>query len=321
MATIKDPFSGETIETPSADGRKPSWDPDAPQHDQMIDWVLGDDHARVEEAFDQFSITTTNLLHYARSAEMVDRLVGLGADVNQTYHDFRVRNPDEPLTESSAYTPLQFAVAYGSKETFDRLLEKGADFEIGGGERPLMLALDRPISDGPEFAAMANDLLDKGARVLTEGNEKPALIQAVQNGQDGSLVKRLLEAGADPTQGFENEGTALHNVRNHQADVVDQLLDHGAKINAPVSDEDPTTPLEAVVHRGAPKAVERLIERGADAEQVTQSPRWPVMMQSQRASVRAAVGIVESTTLSRAAEQAQEQPEDEVAPRRQRARL
>ena len=217
------------------------------------------------------------------------------------------------------------AVAHGNKDVFDRLMAHKADLEIGGDQRPLMLALDRPPSHGPAFAGMANDLLDAGARVITEQGEKPALVQAVANGQDTVLVKRLLDAGADPNQSFEsqsdeNAGTPLHNVRSNRPDVVDLLIDYGANVNAPVSNANPATPLEAAVHSGAPNVAERLIERGADAEPVTQSHRWDIMMRSKRESVRAAASVVESAALSRAAEQTQEQPEDEVAPRR-RVRL
>jgi len=332
MATIKGPLSGKILSDASPDGRKPAWDTEAPQREQVMDWVMHDEHEQVQSAFDRFDLPTTNLLHYANSASMVDRLVGFGADVNQTYHDFRELDPDreEPVTDHSPYTPLQMAVAREKPEAFDRLLEHGADFEIGGDQRPLMLAVDRPPSHGPEFARMAETLLDLGARVHTEPGEKPVLNLAVENNQQVPLVKRLLDSGADPQQGFDNEGTPLHHVKDTQPGVSDLLLDYGANKNTPKSDEDPMTPLESAMLRGQVKTVGRLIEREADVAQVVHSENWARAQNSnpqriREAGIREAAEIVhveyEKRTLRQAAAEATHEQEQAPVPRKIRQRM
>lgn len=295
--------------------RKPVNDRDPPSMDDLQKWVGEDQYDHVKDAFERFDLPTANLLHEARSGAMVDLLVRNGADVNQRYQDEvpeELRGPD-PITgeeqEDRVDTPLQGAVQNGRKEVFDRLLAHKADFEIGGDHRPLMLALGHfpdgylkcygsaypPGCDATAMVEMANTLLDKGARVLAERGEMPALFAAVEQGHQAPMVKRLLEAGGNAQQGFEDRGTPLHHVKDNQPGVVDLLLDYGAKINekpgvvdlpldygAKIINETSynetngteETPLEVAMHNGQIKTAERLIERGANVDELMQGPKW-----------------------------------------------
>jgi len=335
MATIKGPLSGKVLSDASPDGRKPSWHPDAPDPRQMAEWVMEGEEEPLRDAFSRFSLPTTNLLHDARTGSMVDLLVSNGANINEPY-DYRGRDLGED--EAAEFTPLQAAAAYGRKEVFDRLLDLNADIDAGGNDRPLMRALGPHVSSEP-YVEMANTLLDRGARVQAEPGEMPALNLAVKNYHQAPLVKRLLESGADPQQGFENEGTPLHHVKDVQPGVADLLLDYGANKNAPKSDEDPMTPLEAAVFRGQTKTVTRLIEREADVTQVVQSENWAQHSDPQHraptantnrqrireAGIREAAEIVhveyEMRTLRQAAAEATHEQEQAPAPRKIRQRM
>ncbi|HDR8994478.1 TPA: ankyrin repeat domain-containing protein [Burkholderia vietnamiensis] len=293
------------------------------------------------EGFKGFGLSTSNLLHEAQSGAMVDLLVDNGADVDQPYEDEGMDEEQKPWN----YTPLQAAVERGDREVFDRLLAHNADIEIGGDQRPLMIAIGyhpedyttgyQPDQDEATMIGMANTLLDNGARVQAEEGEMPVLLAAVQKGHQATLVQRLLEAGADPTQSFEDHGKALHHVSDKQPGLADLLLDYGANVNEPSYDEandNHETPLEAAMHKGNIKTVERLIERGADAEELVQKPAWSwystlnndprvkatmefvrgVATERERATLHQAVAEVEQDTSPEVAEQ--------PAPRR-RARL
>lgn len=308
--------------------RKPADDPDAPSQDDMASWVRTNEHERVREAFERFELPTTHLLHEARSGAMVDLLVSNGADVDEVLH----AEHSIPAF-SSAITPLQMASSWwrdeDRKEVFDRLLEHGANFEIGGEKRPLMTALGARASLGNVGHDMADALLDRGARVHTEQGEKPVLLEAVENEYDATVVKRLLEAGADPSEDFGGEGTALHHVRDFQPGVVDLLLDYGANVNAPMGDER-ITPLEQAVTRGYPEVVEQLLARGADYHDLVQKPAWEQCKadpycQSSVQSVQNYLNIdIERAALHQAVSEVEQDPAHEVteqpAPRR-RARL
>lgn len=251
--------------------RKPADDPDAPSQDDMASWVRKNEHERVREAFERFELPTTHLLHEARSGAMVDLLVSNGADVDE------VRHYEHSIPAfSRAYTPLQMASSWwrddDRKEVFDRLLAHGADFEIGGDRRPLMRALSTEVGKGSVGYDMADALLDRGARVHAEPGEKPVLLHAVQNGYGEALIKRLLEAGADPQQGFENEGAPLHHVWD-QVGVLHLLVDYGANVNDPLGDNR-TTPLERAVRKGYTDITEALLARGADYKALVQKPDW-----------------------------------------------
>jgi len=273
--------------------RKPVNDRDPPSMDTLREWVEEDQHDHVKDAFERFDLPTTNLLHEARSGAMVDLLVSNGADVNQRYRDEvpqSLRAPN-PITgeeqEDRVDTPLQAAVQNGRKEVFDHLLVHEADVEIGGDQRPLMLALGHlpendwsgypPGTDATAMVEMANTLLDRGARVHAERGEMPAVLAAVERGHREPMVKRLLEAGGNAQQGFEDRGTPLHHVMDNQPGVADLLLDYGAKINETSYDEftgTEETPLEVAMYNGQIQTVGRLIERGANVEELVQGPNW-----------------------------------------------
>lgn len=269
----------DSIDAPSKPARKSHFDPDAPDFGQVKAWVSDGDHESLQEAFDRFDLSTNGLLHSANTGDMVDHLVDLGADVNQPLKDVSIDMVDH-LSDAqiaNALTPLQEATRQGNKDVFDRLLAHGADFEIGGEARPLMLALQRTE---PEAVAMANDLLDRGARVHAESGEYPAILQAVQprHGHGATVVKRLLENGANPNVANSMGVTPLHRA---DAEATDLLCDYGADLNA--QDKHGNTPLHVAMRHGLGSdgsthidRAQRLVERGADIEAKNHEGRTPL---------------------------------------------
>ncbi|HDR8994479.1 TPA: ankyrin repeat domain-containing protein [Burkholderia vietnamiensis] len=312
--------------------RKPANDPDAPLKDDMASWVAKNDHERVRDAFERFELPTTHLLHKARSGAMVDLLVSNGADVNELCPNYEPAMDKGRLIDA---TPLQMVSDWRyddeRKDVFDRLLEHGADIDMGGGDRPLMMALRTSAARGGYGEDVAIALLDRGARAHTEEGEQPVLFEAVQTGYGATVVKRLLEAGADPSENVDGQGTALHHVRDHQPGVVDLLLDYGAKVNAPMGDER-ITPLEQAVSYGHASVVERLLVRGADYRDLVQKPVWEEVKADAHADKQRIVRAVQSyldidkerATLHQAVAEVEQGTSPEVAEQpvaRRRARL
>lgn len=254
--------------------RTPVNDRDPPSMDDLREWVEEDQYDQVKDAFERFELPTTNLLHEARSGAMVDLLVSNGADVDEVVAGY------EPGSDRGRFidaTPLQVVSDWRHdderKDVFDRLLEHGANIDLGGGDRPLMMAVRTSVARGGYGEDVAIALLDRGARAHAEAGEESVLSTAVQTGYGAPVVKRMLEAGADPSQDVNGQGTALHHVRDSQPGVVDLLLDYGANVNAPMGDER-ITPLEQAATYGQAEVVERLLARGADYHDLVQKPVW-----------------------------------------------
>ncbi|KAM3467272.1 hypothetical protein NHJ6243_000303 [Beauveria neobassiana] len=168
--------------------------------------------------------------------EVVERLLGAGADVNTA------------VTKHSGQTALQAASGAGHLEVVERLIDAGADVNAATAEVKQLRALQEVSSSG-HLEGVVDDHLD---RVL-----------------DGHLevVERLLIAKADAdASGLENEGlTALQvaSKRGH-LQVVDFLLGAGADVNADAAPLEGLTALQAASSGGHVTVVERLLYAGAD---------------------------------------------------------
>jgi ankyrin repeat protein len=301
--------------------RKPATDSDAPSMDDLQKWVGKGRYDQVKDAFERFELPTTHLLHKARSGAMVDLLVSNGADVDEVIPGYKLWFDQGRFIDA---TPLQVLADWRyddeRKDVFDRLLEHGANIDLGGGDRPLMMAVRTSVARGGYGEDVAIALLDRGARAHAEEGEESVLSTAVQTGYGATVVKRMLEAGADPSEDFGGEGTALHHVCDHQPGVVELLLDYGANVNAPMGDER-ITPLEQAVTYGQPEVVERLLTRGADYHDLIQKPVWEQRKADDRPfsqsivqSVQNYLNIdIERAALHQAASEVEQDPAPEVA--------
>ena len=311
FAGIRSTFSRGEQQTPQndVDLREPPID-DSPsvEHPTPVDprqplytMVRENKLDELKAAFDQDAdLSTMNMLHKARSPDMVDFLVAKGADVHQTYENGEGRNSDygEP-------TPLLSAAGSANVETIQRLIHHGANPDNGGaiGEFPLLRAIDR---DDGQQEAVVRVLLDGGASTngflagaiqgkkatmgtisaLLEHGADPndytndgmasALQHAAGQGR-GELVDLLMDHGADPMQRDFNDCTALHYVTSdREIGIAEKLVarsaDPAALLNA--TDERGSTALTQAALGGDVLATEKLIELGSDLDLAMKGDDW-----------------------------------------------
>ena len=232
----------------------------------------------------------TALLFAARegSREAVQELVSAGAAINQTAAD--------------GTSPLLVATQNGFYDVARFLLDHGADSNLANGKgwTPLYLAVkNRNVEDsaipGPhaenalEFIKL---LLDRGANPnarikadtelhqgmlatwLKEAGATPLLRAALCG--DLTTVRLLLAHGADPKMATDDHTTPLmaasgvgwadgflHEYSEAETlELIKLLLDLGNPVNA--ANDEGITALHGAAYKGANKAVQLLVDRGAD---------------------------------------------------------
>jgi ankyrin repeat protein len=232
----------------------------------------------------------TALLFAARegSREAVQELVSAGAAINQTAAD--------------GTSPLLVATQNGFYDVARFLLDHGADSNLANGKgwTPLYLAVkNRNVEDsaipGPrnenalEFIQL---LLDRGANPnariradtelhqgmlatwLKEAGATPLLRAALCG--DLTTVRLLLAHGADPNMATDDHTTPLmaaagvgwadgflHEYSEAETlELIKLLLDLGNPVNA--ANDEGITALHGAAYKGANKAVQFLVDRGAD---------------------------------------------------------
>ncbi len=111
-------------------------------------------------------------------------------------------------------------------------------------------------------------ILDSGVDVnaRNEGSRETALMTAAGGG-NLETVRLLIERGADVNAKSVEGGTALLvAIEQHNEDVVDYLLAHGANANDKLSVEPGLTALCMAAQRGYLRILKALLEAGADPE-------------------------------------------------------
>lgn len=167
-------------------------------------------------------------------------LLNRGADPNTT-----VETEDGPLSCLYAASGL-----LGNADMTEILLAAGADPNDGESLYH--------STEHTDLACMKR-LLDHGARV----NGTNALMHMLDR-EEKDGVRLLLEAGGDPNAADAEGDTALHWAirRGRSPDIVAQLLDHGADIDAFRSDGRTAYALSAI--SGQTETMALLARRGAD---------------------------------------------------------
>ena len=233
----------------------------------------------------------TPLVFAARHGDIgtVRVLLDAGADVNQ-------------VTEYG-WTALLTATQNRYYQLGKYLLERGADPAIGntGGWTPLYIATDNRNIESGDYPTRQPDmdhmqyidlLLDNGAdpnaRMVSSTETRTifthqwlreegatAFWRASQS-SDTELMRRLLDAGADPLIATHNGTTALMVAsgigwvegvthewsREQNVQTVNTLLELGANVNA--RDLDGRTALMGAAHKGRSEIVQMLVDHGAD---------------------------------------------------------
>ena len=208
---------------------------------------------------------------------MIERLVGLGADVNG-------------LGQWGS-TPLFKAASRGDRDVLAFLLSHGADWRatIGRNMTPLSVALNHEnleVARDLVLAGVEHDLADVAAigdSVLVEQALKDganvndpgargelALCAAAKRGH-GSVLKILLENGADPNVTDDRGVPLYHACSEPSVWILQMLLDAGADPNgcrgSGSRGETPLHHLGYAAHRNeraVMEAVQLLLRRGAD---------------------------------------------------------
>jgi hypothetical protein len=160
------------------------------------------------------------------------------------------------------HRPLVAALAEEHFQTADLLRHNGADLDVWNytGKNPLHAAA---YSGNFEMVRILIEYDPAYINAKDEDGWTPLLWASEgRNSEDGSVVRLLLEHGADINVQSRNGWTPLHEASCYGAlEVVRLLLEHGADVEA--KDNDGKTALQVVADTGHDKVVELLREHGA----------------------------------------------------------
>lgn len=185
--------------------------------------------------------------------DVVETLINKGADLN--------------IKDADLWTPLHAAVACGNYDLVKYLIDRGASLvEINtDGNMPIDLVED--MED-------VEVLLDESMANAGYSEED---LEEIRNATANLMLEDLREAFHAEydlnTQGSHGETTMHIAAANGYDEVVEYLLDHGAKIN--VVDFDEWQPIHAAACWGHDKIIEILVNHGADLDAVTKDGETP----------------------------------------------
>lgn len=225
-----------------------------------------------------------------RVKELVNWLVGAGADVNATDHGGRTplmeaarrsasivklllgADADANVADQNGCTPLMEAATMGNVESVELLLDAGADINATdqAGHTPLM---DAARGGSAEVVKL---LLDAGAEAdaVDPLGQTPLMCAAGEGTED--VVKLLLGVGAKANVADWMGGTSLMGAALFgNLKTTELLLGAGADANA--ADRLGHTPVMVAANEGYVGLVELLLDAGADANAVDQDGRTPLM--------------------------------------------
>ena len=173
------------------------------------------------------------------------------------------KNPQDVNADGGYYRrPIVAALAGEHFQTADLLRHNGADADVRGyyGNNPLHSAA---ITGNFEVVRILIEYYPAYINARDAIGETP-LYQASggQNFKDGSVLRLLLECGADINAQSQGGRTPLHRASMSGAlEVVRLLLEHGADVEA--KDLDGRTALQFVAGKGNSEIVKLLREHGA----------------------------------------------------------
>ena len=162
----------------------------------------------------------------------------------------------------------------GTPKEIEQAINSGADVNAvdSDGTPALMLAIED--NNNPSVISL---LLEAGANVnAREYNGYSALIYALEkNNQE--VISLLLEAGADINAFYIDGFTALmHAIRKNNPKVISVLLEAGANVNA-VNGHGHTMLILAVTNSNNPEVISLLLKAGANVNAVNSDGYTPLM--------------------------------------------
>jgi uncharacterized protein len=131
------------------------------------------------------------------------------------------------------WSPLRAAATYGHAQVVRLLLETGVDPNQARGREAILMdavAAARHFPK-PESLETVRLLLDAGATVRP--GDDPAVVLVVASGSPSSVLRLLLDRGADPNA-TRSDGTPAIVIAamRRNAGLVDELLAGGAEVDA-----------------------------------------------------------------------------------------
>ncbi len=194
---------------------------------------------------------------------LVSDILDAGADINT-------------LDTLGGYTALMWSVCFGHKASVDVLVADGVDVNAtdSDGATALAYAVDLGHSD------IVIALLEVGAdfEIASEYGWTPLMLAA----RSGKLevVNALLGKGAEVEVANRRGWTALmYAVNQDRVEIINALLDHGADIDA-IDNEGNTSLILVVGSNPKAKAIQLLLDRGADVNIVSAKHGYTALMRA-----------------------------------------
>jgi ankyrin repeat protein len=194
------------------------------------------------------------VLHYAARASMhriVEKLVADSSSVN--------------TQDDKGWTPLALACTASSPTLIRFLLSQGADPEIPNhaGDRPIHIALKRPLHRGPRdrrWGDPALELINLGVDITAADAEGHKPLYLAAQFHNLSAARLLLAKSASPKE-VDNKGQTPLSVCSSPK-IAEALIEAGANINH--VEDNGYTPLHHAVDGCWVKTFKVLVDAGAD---------------------------------------------------------